>query len=295
MTQLYSVPVTGGRVSMVLPTPALDATVTPPGATRSCTTTQGVRERLAKASHVGRHARHLGLRHQGRRSTRRLSAFTGEDRNPVFDANGQRLLLPERSRAARSTSTRAALGNPAAIDRAHAFHEEPRPVPDARRQPARCASRTTASSTRWRRADEPKKVAIQIAADGRNTIEKSCPSTTASPRQRSRRTGRSSPTCSAERSSSAASTAASTKRITEHAVAGAKRPASAPTAVAGVRGRTGQQLERLRDDDRPRKKSRTFRLDGDEGRAVVATAAEEYQPTFSPDGKEIAYLENRVR
>ena len=27
---------------------------------------------------------------------------------------------------------------------------------------------------------------------------------------------------------------------------------------------------------------------------VVATAAEEYQPTFSPDGKEVAYLENRV-
>lgn len=27
---------------------------------------------------------------------------------------------------------------------------------------------------------------------------------------------------------------------------------------------------------------------------VVATAAEEYQPAFSPDGKEVAYLENRV-
>ena len=27
---------------------------------------------------------------------------------------------------------------------------------------------------------------------------------------------------------------------------------------------------------------------------VVATAAEEFQPEFSPDGKEIAYLENRV-
>ncbi len=27
---------------------------------------------------------------------------------------------------------------------------------------------------------------------------------------------------------------------------------------------------------------------------VVATPAEEYQPAFSPDGKEVAYLENRV-
>ncbi|MCK7468591.1 MAG: hypothetical protein MZU91_11130 [Desulfosudis oleivorans] len=27
---------------------------------------------------------------------------------------------------------------------------------------------------------------------------------------------------------------------------------------------------------------------------VVATAAEEFQPEFSPDGKEVAYLENRV-
>ena len=79
-------PVGGGRVSLVLTTPALDATVSSNGRQDHLPRLQGLRERLAEASHVCSHARHLGLRHECQEVHAAL-AFNGEDRNPVFDSN----------------------------------------------------------------------------------------------------------------------------------------------------------------------------------------------------------------
>ena len=87
MSELYSR--SGSRRARVevLTTPALDATVSTGGDQILYHDYQGLRERLAKAPHVGRDARHLGVRLERRRATRSLTTFDGEDRNPVFDAD----------------------------------------------------------------------------------------------------------------------------------------------------------------------------------------------------------------
>jgi tricorn protease len=61
MAELYSVPVNGGRVSQILTSPALDATVSSTG-DKILSRLQGVRERLAKTPHLVRHSRRLGVR-----------------------------------------------------------------------------------------------------------------------------------------------------------------------------------------------------------------------------------------
>ena len=55
----------------------------------------------------------------------------------------------------------------------------------------------------------------------------------------------------------------------------------------------GQQLERLHQVFDASTEPYLFASTVLKDEAVVATPAEEFQPTFSPDGKEIAYLENR--
>ena len=84
------------------------------------------------------------------------------------------------------------------------------------------------------------------------------------------------------------------KRITNTPWQERTRQLQPRRAVAGLRRREGQQLERLHGvADSRASEPYFFASTVLKDEAVVATAAEEFQPAFSPDGKEIAYLENR--
>jgi len=87
MTQLYSVAVTGGRVSQVLPTPALDATTDASGGQLIYHDIKGYESDWRK-HHTSSVTRDVWVYDLKTGKYRQLTQFNGEDRNPVFDANG---------------------------------------------------------------------------------------------------------------------------------------------------------------------------------------------------------------
>ena len=140
---------------------------------------------------------------------------------------------------------------------------------------------------------EPQKVAVRIADDGRHDIDKVVPvndgftEATLSPNGKEfAYVFRGEIFVSQHRDGGI------TKRITNTPWQERERALQPRRPVAGLRRRAGQQLGRVQDVDRPQGRAVLLRVHACSRRTpVVATAAEEYQPTFSPDGKEVAYLE----
>ena len=86
MSELYSVPVGGGRVSIVLTTPALDATVSSTGDKILFHDYKGYESDWRK-HHTSAVTRDVWVYETRQKKYTQLSSFNGEDRNPVFDAN----------------------------------------------------------------------------------------------------------------------------------------------------------------------------------------------------------------
>jgi len=86
MTELYSVPVSGGKVSQVLPVPALNATINSTGDKIIYHDIKGYESDWRK-HHTSAVTRDIWLYDFKTQKYTQLSHFNGEDRNPVFDSN----------------------------------------------------------------------------------------------------------------------------------------------------------------------------------------------------------------
>ena len=86
MSQLYSVPITGGRISPVLPVPALDATVNSDGSKMIFHDIKGYESPWRK-HHTSSVTRDIWMYDFKLKKYIQLTQFNGEDRNPVFDSN----------------------------------------------------------------------------------------------------------------------------------------------------------------------------------------------------------------
>jgi len=291
MTQLWSVPVTGGRVTMALPVPAINATVNPAGDNIIYEDVKGYESEWRKHA-TSSVTRDVWVYDTGTKEYRQLSQFAGEDRNPVFDVDGDAFFyLTEESGS--FNVYRSTLGNPT----------QRTPVTHFTRNPVRFLSLATTGVLCFGYDGEiytmapgadPEKVAIQISEDGRRATDKVIPvdkdftEATLSPNGKefayvfrgeifvsSVETGR-------------------TKRVTntpwqERSVQFS--PDGRSLVYAAERDSSWNvYMTTIDQKDEPYFFASTV-LDE---KPVVATTAEEYQPTFSPDGKEVAYLENRV-
>ena len=88
MSELYTVPVSGGKVSMLLSTPALQVCPTSAGDKILYEDIKGYENEWRK-HHTSAIARDIWLYDFNTKKYTRLTQFNGEDRNPVFDANNQ--------------------------------------------------------------------------------------------------------------------------------------------------------------------------------------------------------------
>ena len=228
---------------------------------------QGLRERLAEASHLGGDARHLGLRHQG------------EEVHAAVRRSMARTAIPSSIRTTTTSITcreqsgsfnvyKSSLREPDAIGRrSRDSRKQSRPLPDAREErhagvlvrrralhddAGRPAEKAGGADRRRRPQRDREDPAGQRRHDGGKARA---------------RTARSSHSYSAARSSSAASTASSSSASPTRR--GRNAPsASAPTAArCCLRRGKGQQLERLYDVADARERAVFLRLDGAEGRS----------------------------
>ena len=86
MAELYSVPVNGGRVSQILTSPALDATVSSTGDKIIFHDYKGYESDWRK-HHTSSVTRDVWVYDVPSKKYTQLTNFKGEDRNPVFDSN----------------------------------------------------------------------------------------------------------------------------------------------------------------------------------------------------------------
>jgi Tol biopolymer transport system component/C-terminal processing protease CtpA/Prc len=90
LSELYSVPTQGGRVTQILTTPAEQAAYSPDGSQIAYTDVKGYEDKWRK-HHKSSVTRDIWIYDVSTRQHRKVTTFEGEDRNPVFAPDGKSL------------------------------------------------------------------------------------------------------------------------------------------------------------------------------------------------------------
>jgi Tol biopolymer transport system component len=291
MTQLYSVPVTGGRVSMVLPVPALDATLDPAGDKIIYHDNKGYESEWRK-HHTSSVTRDVWVYDFKTGKYRQLTDFNGEDRNPVFDTNGDDFYYLSEQTGSFNVH-KSSLSDPA----------KNTPLTHFTKHPVRFLTRSALGTLCFsfdgevytmQPGAEPKKVPVRLAEDGRNTIEKIVPVNEGFTEARLSPNGKEFAYVFHGEIFVTGLEGGVTKRITntpsqERSVSFSPDGRSLVYAAERDNNWNVYRSTIVRKEEPYFYASTVLKEE-----PVVATAGEEYQPAFSPDGKEVAYLENRV-
>ncbi len=290
MSQLYAVPVTGGRPTMVLPVPALNATVDASGRHILYEDVKGYEDQWRK-HHTSSVTRDVWSYDVAARQYTRLTPFIGEDRNPVSDGNGGFYYLSEQDST--FNVRHSTLADPS----------QSTAVTHFTRNPVRFLTRATGGTLCFGYDGEiytmapggqPQKVAISLGVDGRAAIDTVVPVNSTFTEATLSPNGKEFAYVFRGEIFVSSVNGGTTKRITdtpwqERSVHFS--PDGRSLVYAAERDSTWNvYMTTIARKEEPLFAMSTVLTET----PVVATAAEEYQPEFSPDGKEVAYLENRV-
>jgi tricorn protease len=291
MSQLYSVPVAGGRVTQVLPVPALDATIDSTGTKLIYHNIKGYEDNWRK-HHTSSVTRDIWVYDFKAKSYRQLTTFAGEDRNPVFDANDRDFYyLSEQSGSFNVfKSSLAASEKAAALTH---FTKHPVRFLTRSRRGVLCFAFDGEVYT-LQPGGEPRRVAVRLGADGRSTLEKIVPVNAGFTEMKLSPNGKEFAYVFRGEIFVTSMDGGITKRITntpwqERSVSFSPDGRSLVFAAERDNNWNVYTVAIARKEEPYFFASTVLKEE-----SVVATPAEEYQPAFSPDGKEIAYLENRV-
>jgi len=291
MSQLYSVPVAGGRVSQVLPAPAPDATLDSSGNILIYHDVKGYESDWRK-HHTSSVTRDVWIYDFRTKKYRQLTSFKGEDRNPVFASNDADFYyLSEQSGS--FNIVRSSLTNPERTTAITHFSKHPVRFLTRSKRNLLCFSFDGQVYT-LQPGSEPRRVNIRIAADGRTTLEKVVPVNASFTEMKLSPNGKEFAYVFRGEIFVTSMEGGTTKRIT-----------NTPWQERSVSfSPDGRSLVYAAEKDNnwnvytaaiARKEERYFFVSTVlKEEPLIATAAEEFQPTFSPEGKEVAYLENRV-
>jgi len=291
MSELYTVPVSGGKVSMLLSTPALQVCPTSAGDKILYEDIKGYENEWRK-HHTSAIARDIWLYDFNTKKYTRLTQFNGEDRNPVFDANNQDFYyLSEQSGS--FNVFKSAISDPS------------KPVALTRftKHPVRFLSRSDNNTLCFtydgeiytlRPGGDPVKVPVKVMADGRSAQDRIVPVNDAFTEMRLSANGKEYAYIFRGEIFVSSIDGGFTKRITntpyqERSVSFSPDGRSLVYAAEVNNSWNVYTTSIVRSEEPYFYASTVLKTE-----PVVATTAEEFQPEFSPDGKEVAYLENRV-
>jgi Tol biopolymer transport system component/C-terminal processing protease CtpA/Prc len=291
MSELYSVPTSGGRVSLVLTSPALDATVSSKGDKIIFHDYKGYESNWRK-HHTSAVTRDVWVYDTNAKKYTELSPFKGEDRNPVFDANDNDFYyLSEQSGS--FNIFKSSLSKP---DKSTA-------ITKFTKHPVRFLTRAKTGTLAFsyngeiytlKPGGEPAKLNVRIGTDGRDTIDRIVPVNGGFTEARLSPNGKEFVFGFRGEIFVSSIDGRIVKRITntpwqERSVSFSPDGRSLVYAAERDNNWNVYTVSITRKQE-PYFYAATVLKE----EPAVATAAEEFQPEFSPDGKTIAYLENRT-
>ncbi|HSQ34995.1 MAG TPA: peptidase S41, partial [Candidatus Binatia bacterium] len=291
LPELYSVSVNGGEAALVLAQPAMAATVSPAGDRIIYHDQKGYESEWRK-HHTSAVTRDIWVYDLKAKKNTQLTFFKGEDRNPVFDGNGDDFYyLSEQSGS--FNVYQSSLSRPQTSIALTAFSQNP--VRSLSRSAAGVLCfgfdgeiYTQSGSAAARRVD------VRIAQDGRRVLEKPLPVGGGITQMRLSPNGKEIAYVFRGEIFVGSVEGGVGKRIThtpwqERSVCFS--PDGRTLAYAAEKDNNWNiHTTTIARKEEPYFYAATVLRE----EALVATTAEEFQPEFSPDGKEIAYLEDRV-
>jgi tricorn protease len=289
--ELYSVPVGGGRVSQVLPVPALSATFNSTGDKLIYHDIKGYESDWRK-HHTSSVTRDIWVHDFKTGKYTRVTQFNGEDRNPVFDADGDGFYYLSEQNGSFNVF-KSSLSDPSKTT----------PLTRFARHPVRFLTRSNSNTLCFgfdgeiytmQPGGEPQKIPIRIAADGRTPLDKIVPVNEGFTEASLSPNGKEFAYVFRGEIFVTAMEGGVTKRITntpwqERSVSFSPDGRSLVYAVEAANNWNVCLTAIVRKEEPYFYVSTVLKEE-----PVIATPAEEFQPTFSPDGKEVAFLENRV-
>ncbi len=291
MNELYTVPIAGGKVSMLLPSPALHACPTATGDKILYEDIKGYENEWRK-HHTSAIARDIWLYDFNSKKYTQLTRFDGEDRNPVFDSNNTDFYyLSEQSGS--FNIFKSSINDPSGSV----------PLTHFNKHPVRFLSRSNDNTLCFtfdgeiytlKSGEEPRKIAIGVFADGRSPQEQIVPVNNGFTEMRLSSNGKEYVYVFRGEIFVSSIDGGFTKRITntpyqERSVSFSPDGRSLVYAAEVNNSWNVYSTSLIRAEEPYFYASTVLKTE-----PVIATEAEEFQPEYSPDGKEIAYLENRV-
>jgi tricorn protease len=291
MGELYSVPVKGGRVLQVLPVPALDATINSTDDKLIYHDIKGYESDWRK-HHTSSVTRDIWVFDFKTKKYTRLTQFNGEDRNPVFDANDDSYYYLSEQNGSFNIY-KSSLSDPSKNTPLTHFTKHPVRFLTRSRNNTLCFSYDGEVYT-MQPGGEPQKISIRIAADGRVPIDKIVPVNEGFTEMKLSPNGKEFAYVFRGEIFVSSMEGGITKRITntpfqERSVSFSPDGRSLVYAAEVANNWNVYMASIIRKEEPYFYVSTVLKEE-----PVIATAAEEFQPAFSPDGKDVAYLENRV-